>query len=252
MIAVVNKSMDAVCWSTLLPYIEAALPWRDETPPPLPPPPPLHSGPFHLLRQVCFSHPFNLDGSFHTSVCSLPPSPAAQWTPSLSPCFTRKTFICRRAHGWWKGLLLAISEVAECLLPSILTFFPHPAPRCTPITGYFSLSPAHFSDVTKVIWGVLWANASLILCTYSRRWPVSLPASSGVKSWLGWIDALSRWIYLSPSLSLCFFLILSEKLWENVESLNSSACPHIRWYFFKMWLYWCHSFSCTTRRQKAF
>lgn len=68
MIAVLNKSMDAVCWSTLLPYIPAALLCQDGPPPP----PPLHSGPFHLLRQVSFSHPFNLDGSFHTSVCSLP------------------------------------------------------------------------------------------------------------------------------------------------------------------------------------
>lgn len=32
----------------------------------------LDPGPFHLLPQIPFSHPFNLDGSFHTTVCTLP------------------------------------------------------------------------------------------------------------------------------------------------------------------------------------
>lgn len=75
-------------------------------------------------------------------------------------------------------------------------FFPlHPAALLSTDIS-LSLSLTHFSDVTKVICCVLSANASLILCTYSRRWPVSLPANSAIKSWLGQIDALNRWIFL--------------------------------------------------------
>lgn len=32
----------------------------------------LDPGPFHLFLQIPFSHPFNFDGSFHTTVCTLP------------------------------------------------------------------------------------------------------------------------------------------------------------------------------------
>lgn len=54
-------------------------------------------GPFHLLPQIPFSHPFNLDGSFHTTVCTLP----CKYNGYQS---ARQTFICWEAHSSWKAL----------------------------------------------------------------------------------------------------------------------------------------------------
>lgn len=176
MIAVLNKSTDAVCPSTPLPYVDAASSLQDETPPP----PPLHSSPFHLLRQVSFSHPFNLDGSFHTSVCSLPRQhnehqvcrPVSHARPlSAAELTAGGRAFCQQSPRWLNASFLRF-----------LPFFPlHPAALLSPDIS-LSLSLTHFSDVTKVICCVLSANASLILCTYSRRRPVSLPANSAIKS----------------------------------------------------------------------
>lgn len=70
----------------------------------------LDLGPSHLLPQILFSHPFNPDGSFHTSVCA-----PSQWAPvcpplSLRPLSAEKLAAHREAFvtcspGWLNAFL---------------------------------------------------------------------------------------------------------------------------------------------------
>lgn len=60
----------------------------------------LDPGPFHLLPQISFSNPFNLDGSFHPTVCALSWKHNGYQSVALSD---RQTFICWEAHSSWKA-----------------------------------------------------------------------------------------------------------------------------------------------------
>lgn len=60
----------------------------------------LHPGPFHLLPQIPFSHPFNLDSSFHTTVSTLPWKHNGYQSVALS---ARQSFICWEAYTSWKA-----------------------------------------------------------------------------------------------------------------------------------------------------
>lgn len=66
----------------------------------------LDSGPFHLLPQISFSHPFNLDGSFHSSVC---PSPSQWHNEHQSAILFPSDFYLLRSPQLVESLLLPFS-----------------------------------------------------------------------------------------------------------------------------------------------
>lgn len=125
----------------------------------------LDPGPFHLFQQIPFSHPFNLDGSFHTTVCTLP----WQHNEHQSVALFHTDFYLVRSPRLVESLLLPISEVAEWLLPLICTL-----PFSFSHTGYFSLTLFR-CDKSNPVSSLL--NTSLVFWTYiaqssrSPCWP---------------------------------------------------------------------------------
>lgn len=90
----------------------------------------LDPGPFHLLPQIPFSHPFNLDNSFHTTVCT---SPGSTMNPGLPPCLPHRLLSGEKptARGkpfvtyLWGGWMALSFDLYRAIFPSHPIFLSH-------------------------------------------------------------------------------------------------------------------------------